>query len=255
MLFYKYHATGNDFIITDDPAVAPAQAPALCDRHSGIGADGILLHRAAPDADAQMIIINADGTIAEMCGNGIRCFCRYLAEQRGLNKKKLLVATGNGPLECLVDRDGGGWDITVDIGRSTLMGDCGPGAWRVDIGNPHLVVQGPPDTEKARAEAIRLQGEHNGNINVEMILAIDNKARVVDLIVNERGAGFTRACGTGGGAAVTALNHAGLIATGDEWTLRFPGGPIRYLRDANGHLIMRGDARFVYSGTTDAPAR
>jgi len=255
MRFYKYHAAGNDFIITDDPTITPAQAPHLCDRRTGIGADGILWHRPTPDADAQMIIINADGSVAEMCGNGIRCFCRYLHEQRGLKKERLLIATGNGPIECLIDRIGGGWNITVDLGIATVVGPCGLGAWRVDIGNPHLVVQGPADTEKARTEAIRLQTEHNGDINVEMILSVDTDARTVDLIVNERGAGFTRACGTGGAAVVTALYHNGVIATGAEWTLRFPGGPVHYRRTADGHVVMRGDATFVYSGTTDAPAR
>ncbi|HOW52028.1 MAG TPA: diaminopimelate epimerase [bacterium] len=255
MRFHKYHAAGNDFIITDDPILTPAQAPRLCDRRTGIGADGILWHRTAPDADAQMTIINADGTIAEMCGNGIRCFCRYLIEQYGLRKERLLIQTGNGPIECLIDRTGGEWHITVDIGQSTLTANRGPNAWRVDIGNPHLVVRGPADHEKACAEAIRLQGEHHGDINVEMMLSVDSTARTVDLIVNERGAGFTQACGTGGGAVIETLHHTGILKEGEEWTLRFPGGPIHYRRDTKGHIIMRGDAQFVYSGSTDAPAR
>lgn len=255
MLFYKYHAAGNDFIITDDPAVTPADAPALCDRRTGIGADGILLHRAAPDTDAEMIVLNADGSVAEMCGNGLRCFCRYLVEQRGLNKEKLLIATGNGPRDCRVDRDGGRWDITVDLGPAAAPAAPAAGQWRVDIGNPHLVVQGPSDKEKARAEAVRIQREHRGDINVEMLLSVDTAARTAELIVNERGAGFTQACGTGGGAVIETLHHTGTLKQGEEWTLYFPGGPLRYRRAADGHIHLTGDAVFVYRGNTDDAPR
>ncbi|HSA33636.1 MAG TPA: diaminopimelate epimerase [bacterium] len=250
MLFHKYHAAGNDFIITDDPAVIPAQAPALCDRRTGIGADGILLHRPAPDADAEMVIINADGTVATMCGNGLRCFCRYLIEQRGVAKNSLRVLTGAGTIDCLVSRDNGDWSVTLDLGIATATPS--PDGTIVDIGNRHLVVRGGPGADAARDTASRLQEKFGGDINVEVLTGLDERARTVDLIVNERGAGFTRACGTGGGAVVAALHHDGLVATGDEWTLRFPGGSIRYRRDGRGHIILRGDARFVFSGTTDA---
>lgn len=249
MLFHKYHAAGNDFIITDDPAVIPAQAPALCDRRTGIGADGILLHRPAPDADAEMIILNADGSIAAMCGNGLRCFCRYLIEQRGVAKNSLRIQTGAGAIDCLVSRDGDDWIVTIDLGAAAVTPS--PDGAIVDIGNRHLVVRGGPDAGTARDTASRLQEKFNGDINVEVLTALDECARTVELIVNERGAGFTRACGTGGGAVTAALHHDGVVATGDEWTLRFPGGPIRYRRDGRGHIILRGDARFVFSGTTD----
>jgi len=255
MRFHKYHAAGNDFIVTDEPTVGPADAPRLCDRRTGIGADGLLLHRAAERGDARMIVVNADGSVAEMCGNGLRCFCRYLIEQQGVTKKRLSVETGAGPIECLVNRDGDRWAVTVDLGAATLKEPAGTDIWRVDIGNPHLVVRGPTDEARAREEAVRIQREHRGGVNVEMVLSLDREHRTAEILVNERGAGFTRACGTGGGAVVAALSHAGIVSIGEEWSLRFPGGVIRYRITPERRILMTGYAQIVFSGATDPPAR
>ncbi len=255
MRFYKYHTAGNDFIITDEQSVTPADAPRLCDRHIGIGADGILLHRRSEIGDARMIVINADGSIAEMCGNGLRCFCRYLVEQCGFDKEDIAVETGKGLLACTISHRNGEWLISTDLGSAIVTAQPAPGCWMVDIGNPHIVVSGITDEEAAIREAVRLQQEYEGKINVEMILSLDAARRAATIIVNERGVGFTRACGTGGGAVVTALRHAGIATGKEEWTLRFPGGDIRYRFTEKGTIIMRGDAHFVFCGETDVPPR
>jgi len=253
--FHKYHAAGNDFIVTADPAITPSDAPRLCDRHTGIGADGILLHRGSTAGDARMIVVNADGSVAEMCGNGLRCFCRYLIEQCVLRKERITVETGKGLLTCDISRSGARWIIAIDLGPAAVTAEPAPGCWHVDVGNPHLVVSGISDEGEAIREALRLQQGYEGKINVEMILSFDRSYRAATVIVNERGAGFTRSCGTGGAAVVAALRHAGIVAAKDEWTIRFPGGDIRYRFTEKGTILMSGDAHFVFSGDTDVPPR
>ncbi len=255
MKFYKYHAAGNDFIITADPVVEPHDAPLFCDRHTGIGADGILLHRPGETADARMIVINPDGSLAEMCGNGLRCFCRYLVEHRGFSPGTLRVETGKGILSCLVEHEKERWSITIDLGHAAIVAQEAPFCWRVDVGNPHLVVAAVTEERDAIREALRIQQEYRGDINVEILTSLDPRRRFVSLIVNERGAGFTRACGTGGAAVIAALHRHGILRPDEEWTLRFPGGDIRYRYTTTGTVLMTGDARFVFRGETDVSSR
>ncbi len=255
MRFHKYHAAGNDFIVTADPAVTPSDAPFLCDRHTGIGADGILLHRESTAGDARMIVVNADGSVAEMCGNGLRCFCRYLIEQCGLRKERVSVETGKGLLVCDIARSDSRWLVSIDLGPAAVTAEPAPGCWRVDIGNPHLVISGITDERTAIKEAARIREEHDGDINVEVILSLDRSYCTATVIVNERGAGFTRSCGTGGAAVVAALRHAGIAAAEEEWVVRFPGGDICYRVSQEESVLMTGDAHFVFSGVTDVPPR
>jgi len=254
MRFYKYHAAGNDFIITDDLAVTSADAPHLCNRSTGIGADGILLCRPSTRGEARMVVINADGSIAAMCGNGLRCFCRYLVEQCGIGKENFHVETDAGLYSCSVRRDNDGWYITVDLGTAVVCDEPFPSRWRVAIGNNHLVALGPSDEREARETALRLKEEYGGKLNVEVVRSIDHLRRVIELVVNERGVGFTAACGTGGAAVTAALHHAGVLGMGEEWALWFPGGALCYRIDGEGRILMTGDAVFVFSGDTDVPA-
>lgn len=254
MRFYKYHAAGNDFIITDDLSVTPADAPRLCNRSTGIGADGILLHRPSTRGDARMVIVNADGSMATMCGNGLRCFCRYLAEQHGIGKEHFHIETDAGMRSCFVRNNGAEWRITVDLGMAEVCDDPSPGRWQVNIGNPHLVVIDSSSEREARETALRLQHEYRGARNVEVVWSVDPLGRTIRLVVNERGVGFTAACGTGGGAVTAAFHRAGIVRADEEWTLWFPGGALYYRIDREGHIFMTGDAVFVFRGTTDVRA-
>ena len=96
MQFFKYHAAGNDFIITKEQNLDSEKIKKLCNRNFGIGADGVLIHKNSTKADAKMEIVNNDGSSAEMCGNGLRCFVSYLVTECGMTKKKLMIETGKG---------------------------------------------------------------------------------------------------------------------------------------------------------------
>ena len=148
--FTKYHGLGNDFVVVDGPLMAAARAARLCDRRRGLGADGVLtiLPPRTPGAVATMHIYNSDGSVALMCGNGIRCVARHLAETRGLSGQ-LVIDTDSGPRACTVHRDAAGQveAVSVEMGPARLEGEqVFPvefemlRAVRVDMGNPHAVL-------------------------------------------------------------------------------------------------------------------
>jgi diaminopimelate epimerase len=151
--FFKYEGLGNDFIVvdaTDDGHVGPDRARVLCDRHLGIGADGVLLVLPPRDAcDARMRVINADGSIPENCGNGIRCVALHVARARGISRGVVRVDTDAGPSACVVDDEAGSGIVTVDmgvirvLGERTLIVDGKQVPLTVaDAGNPHAVLFG-----------------------------------------------------------------------------------------------------------------
>ncbi|HEX6766807.1 MAG TPA: hypothetical protein VF103_15035, partial [Polyangiaceae bacterium] len=127
--FEKYEGTGNDFVVVDaevESAVSPADARVLCDRRFGIGADGVLLVTpAAGAARAKMIVLNADGSRPEMCGNGLRCVALHLARRDGLSQADLVIDTDAGPKHARVSRSAAGDDaeVTVGMGRGRLLGE------------------------------------------------------------------------------------------------------------------------------------
>ena len=217
MRFAKGHGTGNDFLILDDPGAAGALPPELvarlCDRHTGLGADGIL--RAVPtsgDAGGPagwfMDYRNADGSIAEMCGNGIRLFARYLLRHGLVTGPEFAVATRAGLRLVREEPDG---EITVDMGAAVIRGRSqaviGARAYpglEVSLGNPHLAclvdepvagldLSAPPGVDPGRfpdganVEVVRVLGDHR-----------------LEMRVHERGSGVTLSCGTGAVAAAVA---------------------------------------------------
>ncbi|HYG68230.1 MAG TPA: diaminopimelate epimerase, partial [Anaeromyxobacteraceae bacterium] len=124
--FVKFHGLGNDFVLTEDPLVSPERARRICDRRRGIGADGVLTMGPprSPGAAASMHIYNADGSVAEMCGNGIRCAARHLAERGGGPVTgPLVIDTDAGPRTCTVHRDGAAVEVSVDMGQARLEGE------------------------------------------------------------------------------------------------------------------------------------
>lgn len=233
----KYHGLGNDFLVASwldnpDPIPDPSVARALCDRHRGVGADG-LIYGLAPggDADVHMVLINADGTEAEISGNGIRCLAQDVLRQRGRDEGDVSVETVRGVRSVRTvrgDVDGELW-MQVDMGSPGVgpglspMADDYPARRRatVDVGNPHLVLQvEDPVAVDLSVDGPSLEQSFTDGINVHVV-AVDG-AHDVRLRVWERGAGITQACGSGAVAAVVAAHGWGLVD--DHVSVHMPGG-------------------------------
>ncbi len=290
MRFSKFQALGNDFVVVDlreggEPIPSP-QAPhvvqALCDRRLGVGADGVLLilPPASGDADARMRTLNADGSEAEMCGNGLRCVVAYLADTVE-PKETLRIETGAGPLTCHAPRAGDGTGaVAIELGPPGLLHPEipmeGPEHQRcvgavleaggrelaitaVATGNPHAVsfwnVGG--DELRREAEALgRLVETHSRfpkRTNAGFARAL-GKAEL-ELVVWERGVGLTPACGTGACAAAVAACLTGVAEPGAEIAVHQAGGTLHIAIDPQyANVRMRGPAHHVFDGHIDLAA-
>lgn len=258
MIFAKGHGTQNDFVILPDLAaqvdLAPSAVAALCDRRRGLGADGVLRVTTAatavnagvigrlPDGVAAddwfMDYRNADGSVAQMCGNGVRVFAHYLRATGLEERAAFVIGSLAGPRPVVVHQsDDVTADVTVDMGRVTRLGTsvATVGGRRlegiaVDVGNPHLACLDPGLDEAALAAldvgaAVEFDhGQFPSGVNVEVLTAPAGGA--VSMRVHERGVGETRSCGTGTvAAALAGLAHLG-SATG-TLDVRIPGGEVR----------------------------
>ena len=277
LAFTKGHGTGNDFVILPDAdgalELSDDQVAALCDRRFGIGADGTLrvVRSAAIDAGADaaasgaewfMDYRNADGSKAEMCGNGIRVFARYLDETglATLDGAPLAIGTRAG-VKTLTRSDLG---LEVDLGvfaieeTDTLVRARGldiarPGVG-VDLGNPHVVVAlyTPAELEglDLTAQPI-LEPVPRAGANVEFVVPSDPLVRdgvgSIRMRVFERGVGETLSCGTGVAAAALAVRHWAGRGAPDDWTVDVPGGRLG-VRMREGHVFLSGPATLVFSG-------
>ena len=287
MRFAKGHGTENDFVILLDPdgreGLTAAFAARLCDRRAGIGGDGVLravrtaaMTEAAGTAVAGrgsarngvlwtdpggspewfMDYRNADGSVAEMCGNGIRVFARYLAQHGLTEGKEFTVATRSGPRQVRLAEPGGDGGVTADMGRVAVLG---PGSaviggrscdgLRVSVGNPHLACL--VDAPLAAFDLSRPPGldpeQFPGGGNVELVQLTG--PRSVAMRVHERGSGETRSCGTGAVAAVVAA----ATATGQDagpWSVTVPGGELTVTVEAGGAWLA-GPAIIVAEGDLD----
>jgi diaminopimelate epimerase len=257
--FVKYQGLGNDFLLVEGPLMDAGRARRLCDRRLGVGADGVLtvLPPRTPGAAATMHIYNSDGSVAAMCGNGLRCVARHLAETRGL-AGDLTVDTDAGPRTCTVHRGQGGAveAVSVEMGPARLEGDqdftVGAErlhAVRVSMGNPHAVLFDVPTRERASLVGPAIERAVAGGVNVG--LARPGPAGI-ELVVWERGAGLTDACGTGACAAAVASARAGLVPTGAPVEVRLPGGALLVTVGADlVRVTMRGPAERVFEGETE----
>jgi diaminopimelate epimerase len=239
MRLTKHHGLGNDFLVLLDlegvRPVTAAEAVELCDRRTGVGADGVMRVTAgAGDADVTMTLLNADGSVAEMSGNGIRCLAQAVFQAGIVAPPVLRVATDAGLRTVTVVRRTGErtHELSVDMGPATLGGDqpewVGDGvlrAARVEIGNPHLVLQAAPGGPVPDVAALgpRANDLVPGGINVEVVHPGDEPTELV-MSVYERGAGITEACGTGACAAAAAAHDWGLVP--DRVVVRMPGGSV-----------------------------
>jgi diaminopimelate epimerase len=243
----KLHATGNDFLVAEAPGLNAGTAARLCDRHRGVGADGLLVLTPGTDgADCTMRLFNADGRPAEMSGNGIRCLA-WVAVARGLARgDQLLVDTAAGRRRVDLDRDpttGSLRRATVDMGPVTFdppaIPFTGPSALDLDVtfhgvtyqgdaagvGNPHLVLL-VDDVERARVTQHGPHLEHDARFpngtNVEFVTPDGLDA--LHMRVWERGVGETLSCGTGACAAAAVGHRRGLV--GSRVTVHVPGGEL-----------------------------
>lgn len=278
MKFAKGHGTQNDFVVLPDPAaelgLTASRVAALCDRRRGLGADGVLRVTTAgaaaaagvldrlPDGvaadDWYMDYRNADGSVAQMCGNGVRVFAHYLRASGLEGRDDFVVGSLAGPRPVTVHRaDGTGADISVDMGKANTLGpgDAVLGGRRVsgvaiDVGNPHLACVDPQLTADdlaaldVAAPVSFDTAQFPDGVNVEILTAPAHGA--VHMRVHERGVGETRSCGTGTvAAAVAALASAG--ADTGTLTVRVPGGEVVVtITDATSYL--RGPSVLVAHG-------
>jgi diaminopimelate epimerase len=258
LTLYKYHGIGNDFLVALDPGQADGVdgtlAKAVCDRHRGVGADGLILTAPAGDGFS-FRLWNADGSEAEMSGNGIRCAAHALADAgavKGWPGPGAVVAftTPAGPrtvkVRCGPDRSTI-W-ASVSMGTVTIKGDAdrcniGHGQLEVDVGNPHLVVLGPdPAGVDVAGLGSALDGAAEGGRNVEFV-TLGPGPDEVTMRVWERGVGETLACGTGACAAAAAMHHWG--RTGSVVTVHQPGGSVSVELADDGTAVLNGPSQRV----------
>ncbi|MCB9557698.1 MAG: diaminopimelate epimerase [Deltaproteobacteria bacterium] len=279
MRFVKYQGLGNDFILIadiladDSPPYRQRLARQLCDRHFGIGADGLLFVDPARStaAVATMHVVNADGSEPEMCGNGLRCVALHLAERpEHLAASRLLIDTPAGPRECLVDRLGDGLArVTVDMGVATLTGEHLPSTttpWleqpvadgslsgsAVNVGNPHLVIFSETEPQQllaAHGATLELHPRFRQRTNVEFVR--QSGPSQFEVAVWERGCGPTLACGSGACAVAYAAVRLGRLAADTPATVQLPGGALAITVDGKSdRVLMEGPAERVFSGSVE----
>ncbi len=272
--FLKGHGTENDFVLLpdldgsvhgdlDDQQLA-ARVRALCDRRAGIGGDGVLrvVRATSPDAAWFMDYRNADGSLSEMCGNGIRLFVRYLVDE-GLadGSAPIAVDTRDGVKTLTVDGD----LITVDLGAPKVLGETTVAAegstWaarHVDMGNPHAVafVSSLDEPGRLLDPPTHDPAVYPDGVNVEFV--VRRGERHVAMRVHERGSGETRSCGTGAGAVMVAAAVAddARAAASDAlsdvaYRVDVPGGTLTVTWTADDRVLLTGPAVVVARGTTD----
>ncbi|MEC4015878.1 diaminopimelate epimerase [Streptomyces sp. H27-D2] len=279
LAFLKGHGTENDFVIVPDPDgrldLPPAAVARLCDRRAGVGGDGLLrVVRSAAHPEALgmaaeaewfMDYRNGDGSIAEMCGNGVRVFVRYLQRAGLAEAGDLAVATRAGVRRVHIAKagaDGSDGEITVSMGNAVLpegqvtvtVGDRRWPALNVNMGNPHAVafVDDLADAgELSAAPPVSPAAAYPDGVNVEFV--VDRGPRHVAMRVHERGSGETRSCGTGACAVmVAAARRDGVdpAVTGGPvaYTVDLPGGSLVITENPDGSVEMTGPAVIVASG-------
>lgn len=296
MRFSKGHGTGNDFVLVADPdgdrTITPDEVAALCDRHRGIGGDGLIravrskhlpegvaLLVENPDAEWFMDYRNADGSLSEMCGNGVRVFVHFLIDQ-GLvvlhPGQELLIGTRGGTK--VVARTDGGYRVDMgpwefifpaeaaEKGMDSLVSAAGLEVERpavsISMGNPHTVVALADLAELARTkltETPDVTPHPPHGTNVEFAVPAEPLVRDgvghITMRVHERGVGETLSCGTGACAAAAATRFWAGTGAPNDWTVAIPGGivGVRFFTGADGleHVELSGPAVIVASGVID----
>lgn len=279
--FWKMHGAGNDFVVAevDAPAVTDAQwgelAVAVCDRHFGVGADGLILVQPSQVADRRMRIFNADGSDGEMCVNGIRCFVKFCMD-RGLVQSedgRMIVETGPGLMRCVATRDAAGRVDRVQV--TAAVPALAPAASGVAVEHPGPLLDLPVTTQDAQGESTQhvaivsmgnphavqfIQGrpedfplhrigplmEHHPlfthRTNYEVTRVLDRTH--MEMRVWERGVGETMACGSGACAVMVAAHVQGMVD--DVVDVRLPGGTLTIQWSGEGAVSLTGPAAYVF---------
>ena len=287
--FTKMQGIGNDFIVIDDREslihLSKEQVIELCDRRFGIGADGVMLIRPAthPDADYSWWFVNNDGSVPEMCGNGSRCFARYVYEHGllpdGATSFVLETLCGLKKIDIVTHSDGTFKAARVNMGTAVSLASAIPTTLEnnaegqatglaltatngaelivscVNIGNPHTILFTDENQNITGDEnfftlgpAIESDPHFPQKTNVEFIEPLDSST--IRMRVWERGCGETLACGTGACASAFASYLTG--RTGDDVTVHLKGGDLRVEIAQNHEIFMTGEAENVFEGTFDA---
>lgn len=254
----KHHGLGNDFLVVFHPTVPVAGLAALarrlCDRRRGVGADGLLVAGSADGYAARMWLYNADGSLAEMSGNGIRCFAQALAMRRGdLDDQRILTDAGDRLVTLSTTGDGDTILASVDMGTVDPIGE--PAGWEtlgchpdrpvahLSLGNPHSVV-GVEDVDEVDLLTLGLKVPQ---VNLEIVEPGEHQHEV-RMRVHERGAGITEACGTGACATAFAAARWGLATPADgKLVVHMDGGSatVTLDRPAPGRVTLTGPATYV----------
>lgn len=269
MRFVKGHGTENDFVILPDPDnaldLSASLVSLICERRRGLGGDGVLhvvrtktvpeVAELAEVAEWFMDYRNADGGMAEMCGNGIRVFARYLVTAGLAKPGEIPIATRAGIRKVHLAAEG---DVTVDMGparvlgrsRATVAGHEYEGL-HIDVGNPHLAcVIGDPVAQIDLGHQPGFDpSEFPNGVNIELINAVGQRLAVMR--VYERGSGETRSCGTGAVATALAAAHLNGETTG-TWTVEVPGGVLKVILESE-TTYLAGPAVLVASGELTLP--
>jgi diaminopimelate epimerase len=273
MKFWKYHGIGNDFIILDGSdgnlPIDNRMCRNLCDRHYGIGADGVIyIMPGENDSDISMRIINSDGSEAEMCGNGIRCLSKHVYDFGIVDKEQFTVNTRAGRMEALVNlKEGRVSSVRVNMGAPILDGRSVPIDYdgkfidevftidgldlrcsAISMGNPHFVTFSELSDDKIEKLGPTIESHpfFPNKTNVEFCEVLEGKVHVK---VYERGASWTLACGTGACASATAAALKGLVSFDTPIDVHLPGGWLKITvnRDLK-YVLMEGPAELVYEG-------
>jgi diaminopimelate epimerase len=252
----KHHGLGNDFLVVFHPNVddLPQLARELCDRRRGFGADGLLIGESADGYSARMTLFNADGSRAEMSGNGIRCFAQALAMRRGdTDEQRILTDAGDRTVVLTATEQPGLLLAAVDMGAVTDIAE--PADWaalqcdplrpvsHLSLGNPHSVVA-VDDVVSVELQAL---GSIVPYVNLE-IVEPGPEPHAITMRVHERGAGITEACGTGACASAWAAHQWGLVpSTAEEIVVHMDGGDatVRLHQPSPGRVTLVGPAQYV----------
>jgi len=270
--FKKMHGAGNDFVVMtfsqDLPKDLASLAQNMCHRRFGIGADGLMVAAPSETADIKMIFYNADGTVAEMCGNGVRCFSKYVFEEKLVDSKTFVVETLAGPQYItLSEKNGSVSGVRVVMGKAQLYAKDVPAITSHDmfedesvqigkdeilltsmrVGVPHTMIFDPSftdETVRSIGPSVEKHDVFPENTNVNFVHIIDKQT--IRMATWERGAGATLACGTGACAAFYAAYRKSLV--GDKVTVKVPGGELEISKNDKDEIIMEGNAVRVAEG-------
>jgi diaminopimelate epimerase len=268
--FFKYEGLGNDFLIVEKEALGGVQltaeqAIALCDRHRGVGGDGVITLGVS---DPSMHVINSDGSVPEMCGNGMRCAALHLARRAGESALEVTIDTVAGPHRCVVVNRPGAESVAVRMAPPSLSPAHLPlradVAWLdhplsvagrtlhltcVSMGNPHAVTfDSVGDARFELGPALQHDSTHfPEGVNVGFVSEYDANSMRLDVL--ERGAGWTQACGTGACAAAVAAVETGRAQRDQQLSIHLPRGTLLITVGAPGDtVLMQGPARCVFVG-------